>query len=923
MIDQSPSAAQRLRAPSIRTLLVILAIGALAYVAAIGAHLAMRFRPAIAAILRDSDALAERLVENRRRAEHHDAVIRALWTQWRAAQRGAVPLDTLEALRLSLQQFAVASHRSGATTAPTTAPAELVSAMERAEAQERELRNALLGALAALQVRDTLAASRLLARADSLNLPLARALSEGTDISLREVQRQERELFSTTREATRILLLWVVLGMATVPVVGLLLRRWIYRPLATLDDGLDRLSAGTLDVRLPGEGADEIARLQQHFNVVAQNLRERAAASEARMALETAERTRRIMDAALDAVVVIDEGGLVREWNPQAEAVFGWSRGEMLGVHLTSLLFPKDTAEASGSRLVEDAVNMREPALGPARRRRVRTSARRRDGGLVSIEIGVMPLGGDARIEYAIFIRDLSTQEAAETALVESETRYRAAFEQSTVGMAEVDPMGRMLRVNPAAAGIIGRPAEQLVGVPFSDLLSPDQSTEDADAFTRLVRGELPMIHTLRSNRRSDGSAVWIDLTAAPVRDADGRVAYVFATAQDVSERVRLEGELRQAQKMEAVGQLAGGVAHDFNNILAGIMGFADLLQHEAGATEAVRGEARAIVATAQRGADLAQKLLSLSREAPTLLADIDVHDVISEVDAIIRRAFDRTVEIRMDLDERPAEVRADRTQVSNALLNLALNARDAMPGGGRITFRTRRVRLDAAFCARFAGAPVPGAYVAISVSDTGAGMSEEVRSRIFEPFFTTKEHGKGTGLGLAMVYGSVRAHDGIIEVESRPGAGSTFTLYLPAREVTAARRITPQRSPLIAGEGHVLLADDETTVREVAARMLRRLGYTVDAVADGEQALARFRNAPDQYAFVVLDGDMPRMAGREAARAIRELRPHAIIFLATGYRAQQLGEPEIPEGFTAVLPKPYTLAELSRVIAAHLSGVS
>ncbi len=288
----------------------------------------------------------------------------------------------------------------------------------------------------------------------------------------------------------------------------------------------------------------------------------------------------------------------------------------------------------------------------------------------------------------------------------------------------------------------------------------------------------------------------------------------------------------------------------------------------------------------------------------------------------IIKRAFDRNIEIRVDLDELPIGVRADRTQLSNAVLNLALNARDAMPLGGRLTLRARRVTLDGAAVSRFVDELAPGEYAAIVVSDTGTGMTREVLARIFDPFFTTKEHGKGTGLGLAMVYGMVRAHEGVVDVDSVVGVGSTFSIYLPVIKQLSPVEAAPAAPELFKGRGDVLLADDETTVREVATRMLQRLGYKVDAVSDGAQAVARFRADPDRYTVVLLDGDMPRMHGREAARLMREIRPEATVFLATGYLTSGPQE-EYATLFNAVLSKPYTLQDLSRVLSAHSSGAA
>lgn len=719
----------------------------------------------------------------------------------------------------------------------------------------------------------------------------------------------------TSRSVLAIVLLWAAAALMALATFFFFLRRWLFLPIGQLSHALQKLSEGNLDVELAVPGKNEIGQLSHHLNIVAEKLRERAAADKARVG-RTEERTQKIIEATLDAVVVIDHAGLVREWNPQAESSFGWTRPQMLGVHLASLLFPDSPgSDFSASQLIEQAIRGNAAPLD----RHVHTKARRRSGESIPIEIAISKLVGDETAEFAIFIRDLSSQLATQSALAKSEVRYRAAFEQSAVGIAEIGSEGRFLRVNPAAASLIGRTPSEVVGIHFSEVVSPETLEDDRTAFQSILRGELPFVRQERRARRTDGNAVWVDITAAPVRESDGSLAYVFVTVQDVSERRRLEEELRQSQKMEAVGQLAGGVAHDFNNLLTGIMGYADLLQHEAGVNETVRNEANAIVATAQRGAELAQKLLSLSRQAPTQLIDIDVREIVIEVHSIIKRAFDRNIELRLDLDDRTTEVQADKTQISNAILNLALNARDAMPSGGRLSFRTRRIDLDAQFCARFAGPPVAGPYVAITVTDTGTGVASDIRERIFEPFFTTKDPGKGTGLGLSMVYGSVRAHGGMVEVDSRVGRGTTFTVYLPRLESPSEPAIARPAENLVTGHGHVLLADDEDTVREVGARMLRRLGYTVDVVSDGQQALDKFREAPGSYAFVILDSDMPRMRGRDAAREMLNVAPECTIFLASGYRSPGSPGTQVPDGFAAVLSKPYTLIEMSRLIATHI----
>mgnify|MGYP000305108776 CR=1 FL=1 len=893
---------------------VMLVVAALSYVAAIGVHLGLRFSPAVQAIVRDSEMSAERFADFRKRAEHHDLVGMAVRAQYRA-QRDRLPApDTLEAVRRAMQRFSRETMRGTEQLTLSSSPS-FARAVSRAISAEELLRAALSGAISALELGDVPLAGRMISRAESLDSPLRAAIGEATELSMANALQREQKLVAVTEEGTRIVLVWLLAGLVIFPAAAEMLRRRIQRPLTEIDRGLMQLSRGDLLVRLPGEGDDELGRLTRHVNQTADSLRQRVQADEERSAQRSLSRARRLMDAALDAVVVVDAAGAIREWNPQAAAMFGWERQQLIGVNLAGILFPKLSGDHAAAERLDAVLAGDATAL----RRRLLATARRGDGSVVPIELGLTGLDSPDGREFAVFIRDVSGEAAAHDALLQSESRYRAAFDQSAVGIAEVDRDGRVLRANPAMLAILGRPSDRVLGRPFIEMVPADQSGEDLRDFELLRSGARTQLRRERVYRRSDGSSRWIDITASTVPDAQAQVAYFLITAQDVSARAELERELRQAHKMDAVGQLAGGVAHDFNNILAGIIGYADLLEHEAGANESIRHEARAIVATAQRGADLAQKLLALARELPTSLVDVDAREIVQEVHAIIKRAFDRNIELRIDMDDVPVGVRADRTQLSNALLNLCLNARDAMPGGGRITMRARQVTLDAVACARFLGDVTPGRYAALVVTDTGSGMEREVMARIFDPFFTTKEPGKGTGLGLAMVYGMVRAHDGVVDVESVLGVGSTFSIFLPAVERMAPAVPKPAAPQLLQGKGEVLLADDETTVREVTGRMLRRLGYTTESVSDGEQAVARFSAHPDRFAFVLLDGDMPRMHGREAARQMRLLRPEARIFLATGYLVASQADSDERSPFTAVLAKPYTLQELSRVISVYL----
>ncbi|MHC4718217.1 MAG: hybrid sensor histidine kinase/response regulator, partial [Planctomycetota bacterium] len=378
---------------------------------------------------------------------------------------------------------------------------------------------------------------------------------------------------------------------------------------------------------------------------------------------------------------------------------------------------------------------------------------------------------------------------------------------------------------------------------------------------------------------RNPTDGQWYECRIQAIRWIDGRIARLTVAANITARReaqsrqARLEEQLRQSQKMEAIGELAGGVAHDFNNLLTGIMGNAQLLDMRLARESEESGYATEIVRAATRAADLTRQLLAFSRRGPVQTVPVDVHEVVAEVVKLLSHSIDRRIELAEDLQASPSCVMGDPSHLQNAILNLAVNARDAMPEGGRLQFATRNVVLDEEYCRLRAGQLYPGPHVEISVSDTGVGMDAELQERIFEPFFTTKSAGKGTGLGLATVYGCVRAHGGIIDVYSEVGKGSTFKVLLPLAEVEA--EAAASEGEPIKGAGHILLVDDEDLVRNFAAKALRGLGYTVTTAADGVDALDLYRRRHGEFDAVILDLIMPRLSGQDTFRLMKEIDPH------------------------------------------------
>jgi len=388
------------------------------------------------------------------------------------------------------------------------------------------------------------------------------------------------------------------------------------------------------------------------------------------------------------------------------------------------------------------------------------------------------------------------------------------------------------------------------------------------------------------------------------------------------AQRDQLEEQLRQAQKMEAVGQLAGGIAHDFNNILAAIMGNAELLKMDPPSDGQQTQFADEIIKGAARAADLTRQLLAFARKGKWRVVPADVHEIVDQTVAILSHSIDRRIEIRLKLNASPHTVTGDPAQLENALLNLGVNARDAMPDGGVLTYATRNVTLTDVDCQQHPYELSPGEFIEIRVSDTGVGMDNRTRQRIFEPFFTTKDIGKGTGLGLAGVYGCVRSHEGSISASSSPGRGAEFTILLPSAEIeteTAAQ--PPPHSAPTKGTGHILVVDDEQSLREFMRTTMRHLGYEVSLCSEGAEAVEYYRKHHREIDLVILDLIMPQMSGQDAFREMKKIDPGVRVLVASGFSGNQAISEMLKEGALALLSKPFKISELSEAAARYIRG--
>ena len=526
--------------------------------------------------------------------------------------------------------------------------------------------------------------------------------------------------------------------------------------------------------------------------------------------------------------------------------------------------------------------------------------------------------------EERLRLRTVEDFKRTESALQKSASEFRAIFENASVGMAQSDPVtGRWLRVNERLCAITGYSAEELLRMEVAEVTYPEDRPYHQRLWQRVIAGETPDCRLEERYRRKDGSLAWVDVHMAVIRDANGRLLSTLATIEDITGRRQLENQLRQAQKLEAIGQLAGGVAHDFNNILAAMLLQAGLLQQDPDLGPAARDGLRELETAAQRAANLTRQLLMFSRRSVMSFRVLDLNEVVANLLKMLRRLIGEHIVVSFEASPSLPPVEADPGLLEQVLMNLAVNARDAMPTGGQLSIGTSSRIIHESDVPRNPNMR-PGRFVCLSVADTGVGMDDATRSRLFEPFFTTKELGKGTGLGLATVHGIVAQHKGWVEVESEVGQGTTFRVFLPALE-PAPETITHDHSPPLRAPHRgttILLVEDESTVRHMLAISLRRLGYTPLEAADGRAALKIWETEKANVDLLLTDMVMPEgITGIDLAQRFQGERPELKVIISTGYSSEITQESQPPHINLAYLPKPFDAKTLARVLSSCLGS--
>jgi two-component system cell cycle sensor histidine kinase/response regulator CckA len=755
---------------------------------------------------------------------------------------------------------------------------------------------------------------------------------------------------------------------------------------------------------------------------------------------QSEQRTRMIIDTALDAVISMDTSGIITDWSAQTERMFGWSRAEALGRRMSDTIIPQRYRDAH----IRGLKKFLATGEGPVLNRRIEVTALTRDGREFPIELAISPAKLGEEWSFSAFIRDLTERKAAEEAVRQGEQRYRQLFEDIPVGLYRSTPEGGLIDGNPAMVSMLGfADRESLIATPAASLYVDPR---DRLRWSEQMKGEGAVLDFEVQMRRKDGAIIWardtthvkraadgtvllyegvleditwrveaeqllqanerrltqilevvpigilvsdemgspvfmnaaakktlgngvavtaidkiaetykaflagtdelyplernplakalkgvavsvddveireggrvvsLSVQGAPILDSDGKVIAAVVAFIDTSDRRVLESQLRQTSKMEAVGQLAGGIAHDFNNLLTVIMSYGAMLLDRVDIVDSAREDVQEIAAAAERAAGLTRQLLAFSRQQVMQPRVMNINTVVGDMEKLLRRLIGEDVDLKISLDPGVATINADPGQLEQVLMNLVVNARDAMPTGGRLSISTENARLSADSVIGPLHAAV-GDYVMLTVTDTGVGMTAEVQRRLFDPFFTTKDHGRGTGLGLSTVYGIVNQSGGEITVCSELGQGSTLKVFFPrfvSVAETPALEARPKEVP--RGVETILVVEDDSNLRELVARVLKKSGYEVHVAAGGAEALVIAGDMLTPIDAVLTDVVMPGMNGRELVEKLLEMRPGIASLLMSGYTDDEVLRRGVQQGDTAFLQKPFTPDQLARKV--------
>lgn len=534
-----------------------------------------------------------------------------------------------------------------------------------------------------------------------------------------------------------------------------------------------------------------------------------------------------------------------------------------------------------------------------------------KDGSIHWTRVSVSPVLHQGQPSaYLAVVHDITHELQTEEELLKSETRFRSIFQAAGIGIALADSNGNVLEANPAMLKMLGYSAGELRGRNFSELTHAEDVPR-LSAVKEVASGQRDIFQVEKRCLRKDGSILWGRLTTTAVRIRQGKAEFLLAMLEDVTEHKHLEDQVRHSQKMESVGQLAGGVAHDFNNLLTIILGAVYMGLDDPALSSGLRGKLQQIAIASERAAKLTEQLLTFSRKRPMELLALDVNQLLRDLHVLMGPILGKNIRLTVTCQASPAVVRADRGQIEQVLVNLAMNARDAMPGGGELKITTANATLDASAAENLS----PGEYVVVEVIDSGTGIPEAIRHRVFEPFFTTKEIGKGTGLGLATAYATMEQHRGKIAFSNHDSSGTTFSVYLPATKLPVASHISTAAHPGRHGGDTIMVVEDEPAVLALVAEMLESQGYKVLRAKDAVQALKVSSGFTGSIDLLLTDLSLPAINGVTLANQLTQIRPSLKTVYMSGHSVRWL-----PEGSRVpLLQKPFSPTTLYQTVLEAL----
>lgn len=630
----------------------------------------------------------------------------------------------------------------------------------------------------------------------------------------------------------------------------------------------------------------------------------------------TSDLLRVIFDTSLAGIILVNPQGIITFANNFMAEMFGYRVEELIGSPYLSLIHPDERSK--GDTKMRMLIN-REIELVNLERHYIRKDGTAFWGNLS----GRRQEDENGRLVNLVgIITDITERKKTEKALVSSEKRFRDMLENIQLIAVILDDKGNITFCNNCLLKLTGWSRDEVINRNWFEIFVPPHIRDTIKTFfdSSIASASIPSHYEnpIITRQGTELNVVWDNTTMS---DAYGRCVGTASIGIDVTEHRKIEAQLRQSQKMEAVGHLAGGVAHDFNNILTAIIGYAGLLKNRLPSSDDVLHEyAVQILAASQKAADLTQSLLAFSRRQLLDPKPIDINKIVCNLQKILGRVIGEDIELRVISSDVKLIVKADKNQIEHALMNLTTNARDAMPNGGILTISSGLGEIDAGFVQTHGYGEV-GSYAVISVSDTGSGISETIKQHIFEPFFTTKEVGKGTGLGLSMVYGTIKQHNGFIIVNSEHGKGSTFKIYLPLSETESEISVEQKNSKTIMGNETILLIEDDEFVREVTSALLQELGYTVIEAKGGEEAKRFFNENRERVQLVISDVIMPGQSGKDVYEDLLKIKPALKALFISGYEAQVLSEKGFLGEGIHFISKPFKSDALSRKIREALSG--